>query len=137
MTYEDIKPASVIEYPYLWRREERAAETEGRKRRETAVVARFLHQDTDYIFLLAVTATPPREGQAGFELPETEVFKIARGGASRLWVILDEMNYDIVGRSYYLEPNAKIADLSPRTFAALAAAVRKRFTAIAKVKRVD
>lgn len=137
MTYDDIKPGSVIEYPYPWRREEQAGETEGRKRRETAVVARFLHQETDYIFLLAVTATPPREGQVAFELPETEVFKIARGGASRLWVMPDEMNYDIVGRSYYLEPNANIADLSPRTFAALAAVFRKNFTAMAKVKRAD
>jgi hypothetical protein len=53
-------PGQVFRYPYLWRREADAGETEGRKRRPVRVAvvaevgpARTLH------FILAITTRPP------------------------------------------------------------------------------
>lgn len=119
MSFEELTRGSVILYPFLWSREQKAGETEGRKRRETVLVARFTFQGEDQIALLPITASEPPNNDAAYELPETEVRRIARGGKLRLWVILSEINFDIPGKSFHLEPDCKVGELSPRVFAAI------------------
>lgn len=116
MGNDTLSRGSVITYPFLWSREAARGETEGRKRRETVIVSRFVLDGADHIALLPITASRPADGTSAYELPETEIRRIARGGRTRLWVILSEVNIDIVGDSFYIEPGCKIGELSPRVF---------------------
>ncbi len=45
-----------FEYPYLWKREHDAKETEGRKPRETAVAVRLARAESDALMLLAIAS---------------------------------------------------------------------------------
>lgn len=111
MSFDDYVRGSVILYPFVWSREAAKGETEGRKTRETVITARFRAEGSEMIALIPVTASLP-QGDAVYELPEIEVRRLARGGKARLWVVLDEVNTDILGESWYLEPGAKVGQLS-------------------------
>ena len=52
MSWDEIRSGSVIRYQFLWSREANAGETEGRKRRETVVAARFDLDGQDHIIVL-------------------------------------------------------------------------------------
>jgi hypothetical protein len=84
MTFADLTRGSVILFPFLWSREAERSETEGRKNRETVIVSRFTFEGKDHIALLPNTASPPARDQAVYELPETEVRRLSRGGKARL-----------------------------------------------------
>ena len=45
MSYDDIRTASIIIYPYLWEHQASKGETEGRKKRPAAVAMRLLQND--------------------------------------------------------------------------------------------
>lgn len=117
MTFTDLTRGSVIVFPFVWSREAARGETEGRKKRETVIVSRFAFEGKDHVALLPITASPPTGDHAVYELPETEVRRLSRGGKTRLWVVLSEVNFDIVGESFYLEPGCKVGEVSPRVFA--------------------
>lgn len=134
MKFPDLTRGSVIRYSFLWSREAGRGETEGRKSRESVIVSRFQFDDKDQIVLIPITASGPTQDQIAYELPETEVRRLSRGGKTRLWIILSEVNFDIVGESFHIEPDCRVGELSPRVFAE----IWKQFLdALATAKRVD
>jgi hypothetical protein len=50
------------------------------------------------------------------EVPETERRRAGLDGSVRLWIILDEYNQDIIGQSFYLEPEPSLGRFSKAFF---------------------
>jgi hypothetical protein len=107
----DIVPS----YPYLWRRERDRGEDAGRKDRPVCVaIAMKDAAGLTHLALLAVTGTEPMRDQTSVELPALEIRRIGLRSSRRAWVIVSEYNYDILERSYALEPPREaLKTLSP------------------------
>lgn len=116
MSYEQIQTACIIRYPYLWAREARRGETEGRKERPVAVGVRMPRPEGDLILLFPITTKQPEGARFAAEVPAIEKRRAGLDPDMRLWIILDEYNTDIVGRSFYLEPDPPIGRFSKAFF---------------------
>jgi hypothetical protein len=137
MSYDDIQTATVIRYPYLWARQARAGETEGRKERPVAVGVRIARVDGDLILLFPITTQEPEASRLSAEIPLIEKRRAGLDADLRLWIIFDEFNTDIVGRSFYLEPELPIGRFSKAFFLPLLRAFiarRKAFTEVSRVR---
>lgn len=67
------KAGDVLSYPYLWARQARTGETEGRKLRPCAVVLAVTnHTDKTHLRLCAVTTQSRMEGTLAVAVPDTE-----------------------------------------------------------------
>jgi hypothetical protein len=100
-------------YPFLWSREAKSGETEGRKHRPVALalLTRTIAGDTE--ILLAPITTQPSDGRAfAVEVPEIEKKRAGLDQHIRQWVIVDETNTDIPAQSYYFEPGNRIGGFS-------------------------
>lgn len=105
-------PGEVFRYPYLWRREADAGETEGRKRRPICVaVVSAADPARTLLFIVAITSRPPGPARVALAVPEIEARR-AGIDATRSWVILDEMNVDILERSYAFEDRTPLGRFS-------------------------
>lgn len=116
MSFEDIQTASVIRYPYLWVREAGQGETEGRKYRPVAVGVRIARIEGDMLLLFPVTTKEPEPGRFAAEVPAIEKRRAGLDVDLRLWIIFDEYNADVVGQSFYLEPDPPIGRFSKAFF---------------------
>lgn len=116
MSFVDIQTATVIRYPYLWARQARAGETEGRKDRPVTVGVRLRRMDGDFVLFFPITTKEPEKSRFAAEIPDIEKRRAGLDADRRLWVILDEFNTDIVGRSFYLEPEPPIGRFSKAFF---------------------
>ena len=137
MSYDDIQTATIIRYPYLWARQARAGETEGRKERPVAVGVRIDRVDGDLILLFPITTQEPEASRFSAEIPLIEKRRAGLDADLRLWIIFDEFNTDIVGRSFYLEPEPPIGRFSKAFFLPLLRAFiarRKAFTEVSRVR---
>lgn len=108
MSYDDILTAAVVRYPYLWARQARDGETEGRKDRPVAVGVRLSRPDGDLVLFFPITSKQPDASRFFSEIPDIEKRRAGLDQEMRLWIIFDEFNTDIVGRSFYLEPKPPI-----------------------------
>lgn len=99
-SYDDIQTATVIRYPYLWARQARKGETEGRKDRPVAVGVRLARRDGDLVLFFPITTQRPEQARFAAEIPAIEKRRAGLDADRRLWIILDEFNTDIVGRSF-------------------------------------
>ena len=99
----------VWSYPYLWARQARGGETEGRKTRPCALIL-LLRQDDGrtLVVLLAITTQQPLPGQAAVEVPQIERRRAGLDVDRPLWVIVDERNEDVLPGSYDFEPGGRI-----------------------------
>ena len=61
-------------------------------------------------------ARNPRRGAFAAEIPDTEKRRAGLDGTMRLWLILDEYNQDVIGRSFYLEPEPPLGYFSKAFF---------------------
>jgi hypothetical protein len=104
---DNFKSGDVISYPYLWRREAIKGETEGRKDRPVVVILRLPMKNKIYLYLLPITSKQPLTEQEAVEIPALEMKRVGLSYTDRSWIILNEFNRDIIGESYYLEPNKK------------------------------
>lgn len=130
----------VWAYDYLWSREALDGETEGRKTRPTAMVATAVGRDgRTFLYILPITTQRPAEDRLALEVPEIERKRSGLDADRRLWVMLDEYNFDIAEASYYLSPTAKIGSFSARfhhrALSLFIKAIRDRRTV--KVPRTD
>jgi hypothetical protein len=116
VSFEQILTGTVIRYPYLWAREARDGETEGRKDRPVAVGVRLGRMDGDLILLFPITSRQPETARFSVEIPAIEKRRAGLDPTLRLWLILDEFNTDVVGRSFYLEPIPPIGRFSKAFF---------------------
>jgi hypothetical protein len=106
MMSADLRPGSIIHYPYLWRWQRERGETEGRKERPVCVVIAVRgRDDLTHLALLAISSRPPGEDQTALEVPEIECRRAGLSDLKRGWVTVSEYNYDIVERSYYFDVN--------------------------------
>jgi len=110
LSFDALKTGAVIRYPYLWVNESESGETEGRKtKRPTVVGFRLSRTDRkDVVLLFPITSKEPSSEQFASEIPETEKRRGGLVAETRLWLILDEFNEDVIGESYYLEPQPPI-----------------------------
>jgi len=117
VSFDQIRTASVILFPYLWAREAERGETEGRKIRPVAVGVRISRpKGEDVLVLFPITSQPPAPGRFAVEVPEMEKRRAGLDATIRLWIILDEYNQDIVGQSFYLEPEPPLGQFSKAFF---------------------
>ncbi|GAA3101069.1 hypothetical protein GCM10010520_52920 [Rhizobium viscosum] len=116
MSYDLIQTACVIRYPYLWAREDRHGETEGRKSRPVAVGVRMGRPDGDLVLFFPITTKEPEAVRFAAEIPAMEKRRAGLDADLRLWIILDEFNTDAIGRSFYLEPDPSIGQFSKAFF---------------------
>lgn len=131
MSYDQIETACVIRYPYLWAREASHGETEGRKNRPVAVGVRMARPDGDLVLFFPISTKQPEPARFAVEVPSIEKRRAGLDTDLCLWIILDEFNTDIVGRSFYLEPEPPIGRFSKAFFLPLLRefiARRKTFT---------
>lgn len=135
MIYDDIRTATVIRYPYLWAREDRAGETEGRKDRPVAVGVRISRPDGDLVLLFPITTRQPDASRFAAEIPDIEKRRAGLDADLRLWIVLDEFNTDIVGRSFYLEPQPPFGRFSKAFFLPLLRDVIARRKSLTEVSR--
>ena len=113
MSFEDLRTGAVLIFPYLWAREADQGETEGRKPRPVAVGVRIPKpHDEDVLVLFPITSKEPSRGRFAVEIPDIEKRRAGLDSALRLWIILDEYNQDIIGRSFYLEPEPPLVSHS-------------------------
>ncbi|RJF87031.1 hypothetical protein D3874_08355 [Oleomonas cavernae] len=134
MSFDGIVAASIVRYPYLWAREAAQGETEGRKLRPAAVVIRLPRENGDLLLLLPITSKEPDRSRFAIEIPQIEKRRAGLDADVRLWVVLDEYNLDIVGQSYYLEPEPPLGHFSKAFFLPLL----KQFLALrTKSRSVD
>lgn len=135
--YDDIQTACVVRYPYLWAREAGRGETEGRKNRPVAIGVRLPRPESDMILLFPVTTKEPEKGRFAVEIPAIEKRRAGLDADLRLWIVLDEYNSDIVGHSFYLEPEPPLGRFSKAFFLPLLrefVARRKAATEISRIR---
>ena len=97
------KPSAgeVFRYPFLWKREQMAGETEGRKTRPVCIAVTVAKSDNEtVVFILPITTQPPLPSRKFIEVPQIESQRVGLETHVRKWVMLDEINTDILERSY-------------------------------------
>lgn len=117
MSWEALRTGCVIRFPYLWVREAARGETAGRKPRPVAVGVRIARpKGEDVVVLFPITSQPPSPDRFAAEIPETEKRRAGLDATLRLWIILDEYNQDVIGQSFYLEPEPPLGRFSKAFF---------------------
>jgi len=117
VSFEALCTGAVIRFPYLWAREDARGETEGRKFRPVAVGVRIPKpKGEDVLVLFPITSQEPLRGRFAVEIPDMEKRRAGLDGTIRLWIILDEYNQDVIGRSLYLEPEQPLGRFSKAFF---------------------
>ena len=115
MNYELIATASVIRYPYPWA-SEAGAWRDGRVGRPIAVGVRMPRPDGDLVLFFPITTKQPEASRSAAEVPAIEKRRAGLDADRRLWIIFDEFNTDIVGNSFYLEPEPPLGQFSKAFF---------------------
>ena len=94
----------VFDYHYLWKWQAERGETEGRKKRPSCVVIVVTNLAGQHVMFIApITSKAPAPGRTALEIPETEARRAGLESDVPLWVVLDELNADILEISYTLE----------------------------------
>jgi hypothetical protein len=115
VSFDQIETGSVVRYPYLWAREAIAGERSGRKDRP-AVGVRLSRPGGDRLVLFAITSRRPGPERFAVEIPDLEKRRAGLDSARRLWIILDEYNTDIIGRSFHLRPELPLGKFGKAFF---------------------
>ena len=92
MSFEP-KPGLVIRYDFLWKEEERAGHTEGRKDRPCAIILATSPKEDGSrdVILCPITHAPPLDGESAVEVP----YKMARHLSlddDRCWIKTRQVN---------------------------------------------
>ena len=135
MALEDIKTGSVIACEYLWRREALAGQVEGIKRRHCAVAVRVPGQLHDMIYLMPLTTKMPDTDTLSVEVPQIEKKRSGLDPDIRQWVVLQELNVDIIPGSFVLEPDAVLGSFSKAFFQSVLRVWKQNFSRTALTKR--
>ncbi|MGR8965408.1 hypothetical protein ACU8MP_31725 (plasmid) [Rhizobium leguminosarum] len=114
----EFRPGEVITYPYLWAWQQQRGETDGRKQRPVCVVIaiRSASDGNTHLVLLAITTQPPEAGRVALEIPDIERRRAGLGDLKQSWIVVDEYNYDVVQRSWYIEPHQEIVGRFSKSF---------------------
>lgn len=136
MSFEALVTGAVFRYPYLWKQQADRGETEGRKDRPVAVAFRIGRiDDLETIVVIPITSKVPEAGRSSAEIPEVEKRRAGLDPDMRLWIILDEANMDVLGRSYYLAEQKPLGEFSKSYFLPIVREFAKNFRSVMKVDR--
>ena len=136
MAFESLVTGAVFRYPYLWAREAGKGETEGRKERPVAVALRLGRIDgLETIIVIPITTKMPEAGRLASEIPDAEKRRAGLNPDLRLWIVLDEANVDVVGKSYYLADQQPMGHFSRPYFIPIVKNFAKHFRSLLKVDR--
>jgi hypothetical protein len=136
MAFEKFVTGTVFRYPCLWLREGQNGETEGRKQRPVAVGVRIREQNgQDILIVLPITSKMPEGGRFTSEIPDAEKRRAGLDPDLRLWIILDEYNGDVIGKSYYLTNREPLGQFSKSYFLPLITEFVRRKRAIKGIDR--
>lgn len=103
----------VFRYPFLCKREQMAGETEGRKTRPVCVAVTIAKSDGEtVVFILPITTQPPLSSRKFIEVPQIESQRAGLETHVRKWVMLDEINTEILARSYVWDDRTPIGTFS-------------------------
>ncbi len=69
-----------------------------------------------HLALLAITSQPPQAGRSALEIPDIERKRAGLGDLKQSWIMVDEYNYAIVERSWYIEPDQEILGRFSKSF---------------------
>ena len=104
----------VFDYHYLWKWQADRGETEGRKKRPSCVVIVATNAVGHHVMFIApITSKAPDAGRIALQIPETEARRAKLDTHLPLWVILDELNVDVLETSYTLEDRSARGAFSP------------------------
>ncbi len=110
----EIRLGDVWRFPYLWKREERAGDTEGRKDRPVVLVLLIENsKGQQEAMLVPVTSQPQTGNPFAVEVPDIEKKRAGLDLRMDLWVVTDEHNIDTPRQSYYFEPSGRMGAFSP------------------------
>jgi len=133
--FDNLRSACVLRYPYLWARQADRGETEGRKPRPVAVGVRIDHpRGEDLLVLFPITSQEPHRSRFAVEIPDSEKRRGGLDSGLRLWIMLDEYNVDVIGKSFYLEPELPLGRFSRAFFLPL---LRSFIARRAEARRVN
>jgi len=136
VSFSELGTGAVIRYPYLWSHQAAQGETEGRKSRPVVVAVRLSRPNgEDVILLFPITSQKPAPSRFSAEIPATEKRRGGLAADLRLWLILDEYNQDVLGRSFYLEPEPKLGQFSKAFLLPLLKAVVARRDQAKRINR--
>ena len=114
MTAEFPSPGQVFDYHYLWKWQADRGETAGRKIRPSCVVIVVTNAAGQHVMFIApITSKTPEKGRTALQIPETEARRANLDSNIPLWVILDELNADVLETSYTLEERSARGSFSP------------------------
>ena len=114
MTADFPVAGQVFDYHYLWKWQADRGETEGRKIRPSCVVIVVTDGVGHHVMFIApITSKAPDPGRTALEIPETEARRAGLDTNLRLWVILDELNADILETSHTFEDRSARGSFSP------------------------
>ena len=117
MTFERFQTGTIFRYSYLWGREAEKGETEGRKERPVAVAIRLRGPDgRDRFILFPITTKMPQTDRFASEIPDREKRRAGLDPDKRLWIVLDDVNTDQIGKSFYLRDQEPLGQLSRSYF---------------------
>ena len=98
------KAGQVFGYHYLWKWQADRGETDGRKKRPICVAVVVVNADGQHVMFIApITSKEPAKDRVAVVIPETEARRAKLDPKIPLWVMVDELNHDIVEESYTLE----------------------------------
>ena len=119
------KAGQVFRYHYLWKWQAARGETEGRKKRPSCVVIVVVNAAGQHvIFIAPITSKEPTDDRRAVEVPETEARRAKLVPTLRLWVMVDELNVDVLEASYSLEERTAQGAFSPAFTDAIVRGVR-------------
>jgi hypothetical protein len=136
----EFLPGQIIAYPYLWARQQERGETEGRKTRPTCVVVavRGASDGFKHLLLLAIITQPPQSGRVALDIPDIERRRAGLDDLSRCWIVVDEYNYDVAERSWYIEQGGHALGRFSKAFVMkIATAFAEARTSGRRVNRLD
>lgn len=114
MTADFPTAGQVFDYHYLWKWQADRGEAEGRKKRPSCVVIVVTNEVGHHIIFIApITSKTPAQGRTALEIPETEARRAQLDSNLSLWVILDELNADVLEASYTIEDRSPRGSFSP------------------------
>lgn len=94
----------VFQYHYLWKWQADQGQQDGRKKRPSCVAVVTIAEDGNRILFIApITSKEPLRDRAALLIPETEARRAKLDTVIPLWVIVDELNVELLETSFTLE----------------------------------
>lgn len=66
----------------------------------------------DVLMLFPITSQQPQKDRFAAEIPDIEKRRAGLDVSIQLWIVLDEYNQDVIGRSFYLKPEPSLGYFS-------------------------